>query len=116
MKLAVLQVWSLYLIIYQVTIRLPIVRAADVFIESYCGRDIYGSPRTEDCKSLLNTFADIQDNGVHVFDEEELRTDGRGSWPGVPAQVVGQENVQKAVQIPRFLSLSKWTIIVLHRT
>ena len=49
----------------------------------FCGRQTYGSPNIVDCHPLLESFANYQDNTLRVFDEEQMRVDEKGSWPGV---------------------------------
>lgn len=64
-----------------------------------CNNNPYGQPRFRDCSYLLNRFADSHDGQLRIFDEEQLRSNVDGSWPGIrnpfPAKVV---------QIPKFWS------------
>lgn len=72
--------------------------------DAECGRDLYGSPKLEDCYTLLEKFADARDNGLRFFDEEQTRSDARGSWPGI-GEVVGSSRVVPIVQLPRYYTL-----------
>ena len=71
----------------------------------YCGRDTYGLPNIEDCHPLLESFADYRDHLQRAFDEEQMRVDRTGSWPGVGA-VVGASLLDRVVQVPRYYTLS----------
>ena len=73
----------------------------------YCGRQTYGLPDITDCHPLLESFANYKDNILRVFDEEQMRADQKGSWPGVVG-IVGQAHLDKAVQVPRYYSLSTY--------
>ena len=73
--------------------------------EYYCGRETYGSPNIVDCHPLLESFANYQDNVLRVFDEEQMRVDGQGSWPGLIG-TVGAAHLNGVVQVPRFYTLS----------
>ena len=70
-----------------------------------CGRGTYGWPKLEHCHTLLENFADHQDNGLRFFDEEQIRVDPRGSWPGISA-IVGLSRVIPVIQLPRYYTLS----------
>lgn len=67
-----------------------------------CISDYYGSPNEDDCDELLDNIADYNDNHPRLFDEEQLRTPGGLSFPGV-------KNVYptSVVQVPGFWSLSE---------
>ena len=108
--LNIFHVWGLLTITILVN-ALSIGSVENAFLESYCGRDTYGSPRVEHCQAVLSSFADSQDNNIRVFDEEELRTDAKGSWPGVPMQLVDLTSLNEVIQIPRYLSFSTCYII-----
>lgn len=71
----------------------------------YCGRETYGSPNIVDCHPLLESFAIHQDNVQRVFDEEQMRVDDKGSWPGVIG-IVGAAHLSWVVQVPRYYTLS----------
>ena len=73
--------------------------------EYHCGRQTYGSPDIVDCHPLLESFANYQDNVQRVFDEEQMRADGNGSWPGLIG-IVGALHLNQAVQMPRYYTLS----------
>ena len=73
--------------------------------EYHCGRQTYGSPDIVDCHPLLESFANYQDNVQRVFDEEQMRADGKGSWPGLIG-IVGADHLNQAVQVPRYYTLS----------
>ena len=70
-----------------------------------CGRDTYGSPSLVDCRMLLESFANYVDVDIRIFDEEQLRRDKSGSWPGL-VNILGTDHVDSAVQLPRFYTLS----------
>lgn len=69
-----------------------------------CAKDYYGTPSSQDCDSLLESFADSSDNQPRLFDDEQLRTPGGFDFPGVhniyPTQVV---------QVPAYWSLGEFT-------
>ena len=69
-----------------------------------CLGTVFGSPDPKDCSELLDSIADYNDGEPRLFDEEQLRTDERWSFPGVKNQY--SANV---VQIPAFWSLSKYS-------
>lgn len=73
--------------------------------QANCGRDTYGLPKLEDCHKLLETFADHRDNGLRFFDEEQMRVDAGGSWPGIN-EVVGSSRIIPIIQLPRYYTLS----------
>ena len=70
----------------------------------YCGRQTYGLPNIVDCHPLLESFANYKDNVQLVFDEEQMRVDEKGSWPGVIG-TVGAAHLDRVVQVPRYYSL-----------
>lgn len=72
-----------------------------------CGRNTYGWPKVEDCHTLLENFADYRDNGLRFFDEEQIRVDAGGSWPGV-GNIVGFSRVIPIIQLPRYYTLSAY--------
>ncbi len=72
-----------------------------------CGRSTYGWPKVEDCHTLLESFADYRDNGLRFFDEEQIRVDAGGSWPGV-GDIVGFSRVVPVIQLPRYYTLSTY--------
>ena len=73
--------------------------------QCYCGRGIYGAPQIEECFPLLESFANHQDYSQSVFDEEQLRIDDKGSWPGV-LDIVGRLHINNVVQVPRYYTRS----------
>lgn len=73
----------------------------------YCGRQTYGVPNIADCHPLLESFANYQDNVHRVFDEEQMRVDDKGSWPGVIG-IVGAAHLSWVVQVPRYYTLSTY--------
>ena len=73
--------------------------------EYYCGWETYGSPRIQDCRSLLESFANYRDTSVRFFDEEQLRADIQGSWPGA-ASMLGPTQLREMVQMPRYYTSS----------
>lgn len=77
---------------------------SQVKYDAECGRDLYGSPKLEDCHTLLEQFADARDNGLRFFDEEQTRSDTTGSWPGI-GEIVGSSRVVPIVQLPRYYTL-----------
>ena len=82
--------------------------------EYYCGRLTYGVPNIVDCHPLLESFADYRDNSQRVFDEEEMRLDNKGSWPGVVG-LVGAAHLDRVIQVPRYYTLSMTDPKVHHR-
>ena len=76
-------------------------------MQALCGADTYGSPRFYDCRRLLDSFAPSQDISTHVFDEEQIRSNLKGSWKGI-ADIVGSTHLKQVVQIPRFFSMSEF--------
>ena len=83
------------------------VSSQDNAEEYHCGRQTYGSPNIVDCHPLLESFANHQDNVHRVFDEEQMRVDEKGSWPGVIG-IVGTAHLSWIVQVPRFYTLSMY--------
>lgn len=81
-----------------------VIGKRDTF-QTECGIGSYGWPKVEDCHTLLETFANFQDNGLRYFDEEQIRVDARGSWPGVDA-IFGPSRTVPVTQIPRYYTLS----------
>ena len=81
------------------------VELQDTAADYYCGRQTYGLPDIVDCHPLLESLAYYKDNSLRVFDEEQLRVDQQGSWPGVIG-TVGAAHLDRVVQVPRFYSLS----------
>ncbi|KAL2037253.1 hypothetical protein N7G274_009942 [Stereocaulon virgatum] len=69
--------------------------------EYYCGWETYGTPDIRDCRPLLDSFANYQDNSIRFFDEEQLRADKSGSWPGATS-ILGPVQLAQAVQVPRY--------------
>lgn len=80
------------------------VGSRDSAEDYYCGRQTYGSPDIVDCHPLLESFANYKDNVLRVFDEEQMRADEKGSWPGVIG-TVGAAHLDRVVQVPRYYSL-----------
>ena len=76
------------------------------YAEPVCNMNPYGAPEIEDCAYLLENFADSHDANLRIFDEEQLRADQDGSWPGIvnPFREV-------VVQVPRFWSRSRGNIV-----
>lgn len=107
MLLSFHQLWILYPGLFSFTV-FSIASVHGNSPQALCGRDTYGSPQLEDCHILLESFANHQDNEVTVFDEEELRSDAKGSWPGV-VEIIGVAHLERVVQVPRFFSRSKPT-------
>ena len=66
-----------------------------------CNINPYGAPEFEDCAHLLAIFTNSQDVTLRIFDEEQLRADRDGSWPGIVNPF--SEGV---VQVPRFWTKS----------
>lgn len=66
-----------------------------------CNTNPYGRLDGYDCHFLLGAFPDAADDQLRIFDEEQLRADDSGSWPGIrnPFRT-------SVVQIPRFWSRS----------
>ena len=75
--------------------------------EYHCGRQTYGSPDIVDCHPLLESFANYLDPVQRVFDEEQMRADEKGSWPGLIG-IVGAADLNWVVQVPRYYSLSTY--------
>lgn len=75
-----------------------------------CVKEYYGTPRSSDCDELLGIFADANDNQPRLFDDEQLRTPGGLSFPGV-------KNVypDQVVQVPAYWSLSQYTDPLVER-
>ncbi len=59
----------------------------------------YGTPKLDDCYFLLQTFP--RDSNPHVFDEEQLHTEGT-SWPGIINPFP-----RRVEQLPKYWSLSQ---------
>ena len=74
--------------------------------ECYCFDDQSekSAPRLEDCVSLLNNFAQSGDRRSRVFDEEQMRAEEDGSWPGL--EDVGAAQLPFSIQVPRVFSRS----------
>ncbi len=86
----------------------PVSVGSDNNVEDYhCGRQTYGTPNIVDCHPLLESFANHQDNVHRVFDEEQMRVDEKGSWPGV-IDIVGAAHLSWIVQVPRYYTLSMY--------
>ena len=83
------------------------VSSQDNAEEYHCGRQTYGSPNIVDCHPLLESFANHQDNVHRVFDEEQMRVDEKGSWPGVIG-IVGAAHLSWVIQVPRYYTLSMY--------
>jgi len=92
-KLYALSVLHLYLAI------LIFVAAQDNWV-TYCGRSTYGSPSVEECRVLQTSFANHEDTGIRVFDEEQQRISKDGSWPGME-DIVGAAHLDLVVQLPK---------------
>ena len=75
--------------------------------EYFCGRSTYGFPNIVDCHPLLESFANYQDNILRVFDEEQMRVNEQGSWPGVTG-IVGAAHLDRVVQVPRYYTLGMY--------
>ncbi|KAL9073967.1 MAG: hypothetical protein Q9161_002589 [Pseudevernia consocians] len=88
------------------------VSSQDNAEEYHCGRQTYGSPNIVDCHPLLESFANHQDNVHRVFDEEQMRVDEKGSWPGVIG-IVGTAHLSWIVQVPRFYTLNSCNFALL---
>lgn len=59
-----------------------------------CSKEEYGSPDMPQCSELLDLFARADDHESIVFDEEELRSDVNGNWPGVmPHQYAPRQKI-----------------------
>ena len=96
--------WSFALL--TVSLASPLsVGSQDSTEDCYCGRDTYGSPNIVDCHPLLESFAIYQDNVQRIFDEEQMRVDDKGSWPGLIG-IVGAAHLSWVVQVPRYYTLS----------
>ena len=96
--------WILALLPFSYTSPLS-VNSQDNAEDSYCGRETYGLPDIVDCHPLLESFAYYKDYSQRVFDEEQMRLDQKGSWPGV-LEIVGADHLDRVVQVPRYYSLS----------
>lgn len=83
------------------------VNSQDNTVDYYCGRQTYGLPLIADCSPLLESFADYTDTVPRVFDEEQMRADPKGSWPGVIG-IVAPAHLDRAVQVPRYYSSSTY--------
>lgn len=90
---------------------IPGLLAVTSYSPATCNISPYGEPDSYDCHLLAQAFADGQDDRLRVFDEEQLRGDDYGNWPGIrnPFQT-------GAVQIPRLWSrsMSLWIIFGLE--
>ena len=86
---------------------LALIVAQDNAMEIECGRETYGSPLIRDCQILLESFANHRDSSLRVFDEEQLRVQKDGSWPGVGG-IVDVSRLDGMVQIPRYFTLSQY--------
>ena len=49
----------------------------------YCTDKLYGKPRLQDCTILLSSIGAGDDANKRTFDEEQLRVDGGGGFPGL---------------------------------
>ena len=76
-----------------------------------CNTNPYGWLDGYDCFSLLQEFTDAADDQLRVFDEEQLRADNSGSWPGIrnPFRT-------SVVQVPRLWSRSAEDDILLFES
>lgn len=83
------------------------VNSQDNTVDYYCGRQTYGLPDISDCSPLLESFADYTDTVPRLFDEEQMRADPKGSWPGVLG-IVEPAHLDRAVQVPRYYSSSTY--------
>lgn len=99
-------VWAFSLLSVSLTSSVS-VSSPDNTGEYYCGRQTYGSPNIVDCHPLLESFANYQDNVHRVFDEEQMRADETGSWPGVIG-IVGAAHLSWVVQVPRYYTSSMY--------
>ncbi|KAL9103517.1 MAG: hypothetical protein Q9163_001435 [Psora crenata] len=70
---------------------------------TFCDTSYYGLPSIGDCVGLLNDFVNKVDQATRVYDEEQLRTNDRGSWPGLHG-IVTRDMIPQAVQIPRLFT------------
>ena len=66
-----------------------------------CDVSTYGKPEKSDCRNLFDKFTSPQDLQARFFDEEQLRADSDGAWPGVAN--VFQHPI---VQLPKFFAMS----------
>ena len=96
--------WIFSLLTVTLTSPLSVI-SQDNAEDCYCGRETYGSPNIVDCHPLLESFAIHQDNVQRVFDEEQMRVDDKGSWPGLIG-IVGAAHLSWVVQVPRYYTLS----------
>ena len=97
--------WTFALL--SVSLASPVSSNSKDKFEYYCGRQVYGLPNIVDCHLLLESFAIHEDNVLRAFDEEQLRVDQQGSWPGA-VDAVGASHVRRVVQVPRYYSLSMY--------
>ncbi len=95
---------TLYTVLFTSMTAATVMVPRDSF-QADCGQDTYGCPKLEDCHILLETFADHRDNGLRFFDEEQMRADAGGSWPGIN-EVVGSSRIIPIIQLPRYYTLS----------
>ena len=99
-------VWAFALV--SISLASPVsVGSQDNAEDYFCGRQTYGLPDLVDCHVLLESFANHQDNVQRVFDEEQMRADPKGSWPGLIG-IVGAAHLDRVVQVPRYYSLSMY--------
>lgn len=104
MVLTMLSRWTIYTF-FILSLGFVIVNTQQNAMLVECGRSSYGTPLIEDCHPLLESFADHMDTGIRVFDEEQMRADHKGSWPGAIG-TVGQTHIDRIVQIPRYYTSS----------
>ena len=71
----------------------------------YCFSEPSTAPDLIDCVSLLNDFGKSDDRRIRLFDEEQMRADESGNWPGL-ADRVGAAQLQFVVPLPRMFSRS----------
>ena len=96
--------WALALVSVSLASAISIV-GQDIRWDYFCGRQTYGSPDLLDCHPLLESFATYNDNLQRVFDEEEMRVNKAGSWPGVLG-IVGAALLDRVIQVPRYYTMS----------
>lgn len=99
---------TLYAILFTSVISAAAIVSQDRF-HAYCGRGTFGWPKLEDCHILLENFADHGDNGLRFFDEEQIRVDAKGSWPGI-GDIAGFSRVIPVIQLPRYYTLSMYFV------
>ena len=100
---------SLPLILALLTVICQNIFVASSHSPPTCNTEPYGTPDSYDCFNLLLGFANGHDAQLRVFDEEQLRADESGAWPGIvnPFKT-------SVVQVPRFWSRSMLALDVLH--